>query len=526
MGNNNSNDVPTGENDMDMQDPMSPRAKKKEIVEKPVKLQDIEKNIQLVAKAVSKSQSRLILRALRYNTPIRKRITPSVLSQAVSKLVPDSAEYKAALLKIVETLPTASDPPVDMETEDKKDDKKEDRAKDKAVTPSKSTDAAVPEPGLLPEVEVYLSTLVLTTVLRYPEFATAAAELAASLVDRVKEINRRSVDALSAKVYFYFVQAYTNLGKLGEIRPVLLSLHRSCCLRHDEMGQAVLLNALLRSLLNDDLVDAADKLISKTNFPESISNNQLCRYLYYTGRVRAIQLDYSDAAAALGQALRKSPQGAKVALGFRIAVQQLRCIVQLLMGEIPERSDFEQTGMRKALKPYLELTTAVRAGNLKEFQRVASEHESTFRKDRTAMLIKRLSHNVIKIGLRKINLSYSRISLEDIAARLHLGDSKTAEFVCAKAIKDGVIEAKINPEKKWLESQDLVDVYATTEPQQAFHKRITFCLDVHNEAVKAMRYPPNAYKKVLESNKIEQDKTEEEIAKEIEEELDDDDADF
>ena len=26
------------------------------------------------------------------------------------------------------------------------------------------------------------------------------------------------------------------------------------------------------------------------------------------------------------------------------------------------------------------------------------------------------------------------------------------------------------------------------EPQKAFHKRIAFCLDVHNEAVKSMRY--------------------------------------
>lgn len=58
---------------------------------------------------------------------------------------------------------------------------------------------------------------------------------------------------------------------------------------------------------------------------------------------------------------------------------------------------------------------------------------------------------------------------------------------------------------------------------QAFHKRITFCLDVHNEAVRAMRYPPNAYKKELESARLGlDDKTEEELAKEIEDEMDED----
>jgi 26S proteasome regulatory subunit N3 len=35
---------------------------------------------------------------------------------------------------------------------------------------------------------------------------------------------------------------------------------------------------------------------------------------------------------------------------------KLLCLVQLLMGEIPERSVFRQKGIKNALKPYLELT--------------------------------------------------------------------------------------------------------------------------------------------------------------------------
>ena len=68
----------------------------------------------------------------------------------------------------------------------------------------------------------------------------------------------------------------------------------------------------------------------------------------------------------------------------------------------------------------------------------------------------------------------------------------------------------------------MIDVYSTEEPQQAFHKRITFCLDVHNEAVKAMRYPPDAYKKELESaeERMQREKQDEELQKELEEEMD------
>lgn len=56
------------------------------------------------------------------------------------------------------------------------------------------------------------------------------------------------------------------------------------------------------------------------------------------------------------------------------------------------------------------------------------------------MLILRLRHNVIKTGLRAISLSYSRISLADVASKLALGSREDAEFIVAKAIRDGVIE--------------------------------------------------------------------------------------
>lgn len=42
-------------------------------------------------------------------------------------------------------------------------------------------------------------------------------------------------------------------------------------------------------------------------------------------------------------------------------------IVQLLMGEVPERAVFNSPGMCVALVPYLNLTQAVRLGDLVEF---------------------------------------------------------------------------------------------------------------------------------------------------------------
>ena len=54
-------------------------------------------------------------------------------------------------------------------------------------------------------------------------------------------------------------------------------------LHHNAPCQATLLNALLRNYLHYKLFDQAEKLLTKTTFPEHASNTQLARYLYYTG---------------------------------------------------------------------------------------------------------------------------------------------------------------------------------------------------------------------------------------------------
>merc|ERR1719310_2750526 len=110
----------------------------------------------------------------------------------------------------------------------------------------------------------------------------------------------------------------------------------------------------------------ADKLLAKSAFPEQASNGQLARYLYYTGRIKALQLEYSEAHRCLLQAQRKGP--ASKALGFRLTVHKLGTIVQLLLGEIPERAFFRAPSSRTPMLPYLNLVQAVRLGDLAAFK--------------------------------------------------------------------------------------------------------------------------------------------------------------
>ena len=92
-------------------------------------------------------------------------------------------------------------------------------------------------------------------------------------------------------------------------------------------------------------------MVLKCTFPEQASNSEWARFYYYQGRIKAIQLDYSEAHKYLVQSSRKAPQNS--ANGFKQHVTKLSITVELLLGNIPERQVFlqkEVSERKKCLK--------------------------------------------------------------------------------------------------------------------------------------------------------------------------------
>lgn len=351
------------------------------------------------------------------------------------------------------------------------------------------------------------------------------------VIDKIKMYNRRTLDALGAKVYYYLQLCNESIAPfppseqspVTSIRETLLSALRSAVLRKDQETQAATIVLLLRNYISTASITQADLLVTHNQFPTSASNNQVARYLYYLGRIRAIQLSYSEAHAHLTAATRKAPSSA-VAAGFYQAATKLLVVVELLMGDIPDRATFRQPKLERTLEPYFKLVQAVRSGDVHEFSKVLTANADVFRRDGTYTLTRRLRQNVIRTGVRMLSLAYSRISLRDICIRLGIESEQSAEYIVAKAIRDGVIEASINHEKGYMETKRPGDVYATREPAEAFHERIRACLTLHDECVKAMRFPMNMRREELQSAHESRER-ERELAKEIQEgDLDEDDA--
>jgi 26S proteasome regulatory subunit N3 len=484
-------------------------------------INDIKSNFALLDRAVALFDARFSLRALRSISSIRKRLTPEILAQAISETYLSSSASANVARQMLEAIGQSDvslgrqpGPEMEIDSEPK--------------TAGKNGVKKEPK-DVIPEVDVFLGILT-QVVLHDCKQLQKGFEFSHYLVDRIRSVNRRTLDSLSAKVYFYYSLFAEQTAPLPPspqspivgIRPTLLAALRTAVLRKDVDTQATVIVLLLRNYLLTSHISQADLLVSHTQFPENAANNQVARFLYYLGRTRAIQLRYTEAHEHLTAATRKAPSSA-CALGFSQTATKLLLVVELLMGDIPDRATFRQPNMETALRPYFLLVQAVRVGNLGDFETIIAEHADTFRRDGTYTLILRLRQNVIKTGIRMMSLSYSRISLRDICIRLHLGSEESAEYIVAKAIRDGVIEATLDRERGFMKSKEVGDVYATREPGEAFHDRIRACLSLHDESVKAMRFPMNQHRLELK-NAQEAREREREMAKEIQEgDLDEDD---
>ncbi|KAF5310613.1 hypothetical protein D9619_007978 [Psilocybe cf. subviscida] len=457
---------------------------------------EIKQNVTLINRAVSTLEPRFTHRVLRTLSALRKKLDDSILRNAIEEIYSKDNAVKAPLLAWLPSAPAGMDV-------------------DTKAAPATSSGEIVPE------AEMYLRLLIIQHLLTNEDTQEKALELAVQTVGKMQALNRRSMDAIAAKIWMAVDRAYELAGELSDARPLFLAAQRTASLRHDDEAQAALINCLLRSYISYNLYDQADKLVSKTTFPTSASNAQFARYHYYLGRIKAVQLNYTDAHTHLQQAIRRAP-AAKTAPGFYQAVHKYFVVVELLMGDIPDRSLFRHPVLEKPLTAYFEIVKAVRTGSLAQFQATLSKHAEQFEEDSTYTLIIRLRQNVIKTGIRRLSLSYSRISLRDICVKLNLDSEEDAEYIVGKAIRDGVIEGRIVHEKGWMECGSQKNAYGP-EVSEVFGRRIAFCLDLHNQSVKAMRYPLNAHRKELAAAEGARER-EKELAKEIQDgDLDDED---
>ena len=279
-------------------------------------ISDVQQNFAYLEKAVSNFDPKYTLQVLRGLPALRKRITSNVLVKVIESAYPVNEPSRKILLSY-------SGAPASSIEDDSMD-----------------VDEPLAAVSILPEVDIFLHLLVQVWLLNQNEIAKLK-EFNDYAIQKLQSYNRRSLDYLAAKVWFYYSRAKELLKESEETAPLLLAALRTATLRHDTETQASLITLLLRNYLLSQQVTKASNLVAKTVFPDSAGNALVARYFYYLGRIRAIQLDYSAAHEHITAAIRKAPQ-TQLAGGFLQTANKLNIVIELLMGDIPERSVFKQ----------------------------------------------------------------------------------------------------------------------------------------------------------------------------------------
>ena len=338
------------------------------------------------------------------------------------------------------------------------------------------------------EIYSFIFMILLTRLIDYKQY-NDCLDAVKNLISFFKSNESLTINTLKAKAYYYLSLITEKLNIQDEIINELQQAYRSACIDMDYISQVTLINCIIRYYLNNKNVEMARSFISKTKYIENISSYEDARYLFYIGKIEAIQMNYSDSYTNLYNAFRKAPE--KTGEGFKNLVNKYLILVQLLMGEIPDiKSLMKSNRVRdyEEFKPYLLMLKIVRQGNLEEFKKGLKIYESCYKRDGTLNLVQRIRQVVIKAGLRKINLSYSRISIKDITEKLKLENEKETEYIIAKAIRDGVFLASINHEEGYVQCKEIKDIYSTFEPQKSYKTRILFLNNIYVESQKSMKY--------------------------------------
>ncbi len=220
----------------------------------------IKANFPLLERAVAQFDARFSLRALRSISSLRKRLTSDALAQAIVQAYVERTPAAARMLAAIGQLQNTYGKEGEGQLSEMEIDS-EPRAPPPPAAPANPAVTSSSKNGsakeILPEVEIYLAILAQVYLFDQKAYEAGAA-FSSEVVQKIHWWNRRTLDSLSARVYFYYSLFYEHLdppppsplAPVIGIRQQLLAALRTSVLRKDPDTQATVTTLLLRNYLS------------------------------------------------------------------------------------------------------------------------------------------------------------------------------------------------------------------------------------------------------------------------------------
>jgi 26S proteasome regulatory subunit N3 len=98
------------------------------------------------------------------------------------------------------------------------------------------------------EVQAFLYVLLLMKLIDDGDLKNAK-EFGDFVIQRLKGASKPTLFHFGAKATYFISVAYEKLGLLSQLRQPMFDYYKSCCLEQNQIGQATVMNIIIRSYL-------------------------------------------------------------------------------------------------------------------------------------------------------------------------------------------------------------------------------------------------------------------------------------
>ena len=259
---------------------------------------------------------------------------------------------------------------------------------------------------------------------------------------------------------------------------------------------------LLRNLLKSGQLKEATQLLKNCRFPEHIGHSLLAKFLYYKGVYLSHVGQLTPALNFITESLRKASEDTtkKGLNAFKASAKKLKIVLQLLVNDPISHNWLNEN---KIPVHYMSLVGAVNRGDNVQFNELIHANRVSFEKDKVMRLLDEMRSVVTKNALKKLSVSYSKISIKDVLAKLGVGNNPDFDLnAFLTKSREDLPEFTIDHKNLSIEFTQKLDNYYNSQTRESLIQRIRHLQGLEEQVNKSLKFKVQS-KEVASEEKVE-----------------------